>query len=245
MKKSIKAGALLVAGVFALSGCAGADGAAAGADSAAESGSVDSASSAPTPTLAVGQNQYTADELEAALTAAQKAMGFSGLVDNDASVRAMLETAGFSSVTATPAQCATLGSSLFDETITTGNSAAMEMEGTDVLLLVSYKDASIPDERAAIGDQLASDCAEFQLENNGMTITGAVEALEVSTEAPSTQAYRTTITRSGGKAEIVQVQAHYGTVSLSVSMFEPTDAAAAVDTAEETINAALAELEKN
>ncbi|MBD8042940.1 hypothetical protein H9638_03840 [Arthrobacter sp. Sa2BUA2] len=236
MKKSMKTGALLVAGVFALSGCGS-------SSEAADSGSAESSSS-PTPTLAVGQDQYTADELEAALTAAQKAMGFSGIVDNDASVRSMLEAAGFLSVTATPAQCATLGSSLFDETITTGNSAAMEMEGTDALLLVSYKDASVPDERAEIGEQLASDCAEFELENKGMTISGAAEALEVSTEAPSTQAFRTTITQPGGKAEIVQVQAHSGTVSLSVSMFDPADAAAAVDVAEKTINAALAELAK-
>lgn len=234
MNKSIKTGALLVAGVFALSGCGS-------SSEAADSGSGESS---PTAALAVGQDQYTAEELEAALTAAQKAMGFSGIVDNDASVRAMLETAGFLSVTATPAQCATLGSSLFDKTITTGNSAAMEMEGTDALLLVSYEDASVPDERAEIGEQLASDCAEFELENKGMTISGAVEALEVSTEAPSTQAYRTTITQPGGKAEIVQVQAYSGTVSLSVSMFDPADAAAAVDVAEETINAALAELAK-
>lgn len=234
MKKSMKAGALLVAGVFALSGCGS-------SSEAADSGSDEST---PTPTLAVGQDQYTADELEAALTAVKTARGLEGDVENDAALRPQLGEVSLTGITATPAQCVTLVSSLFDETIADGNLATVELDGAGGLMLISYKDSSVPDKQAETGEQLASDCAEFQMERGGVTITGAVETLDASTEAPTTQAYRTTITRADGKSETVLVQALSGTLNLSVTVLDPTDAAAAVATAEETINAALAELEK-
>ena len=236
MKKSMKAGALLVAGVFALSGCGS-------SSEAADSGSTES-SPTPTPTLAVGQDQYTADELEAALTAVKTARGLEGDVENDAALRPQLGEVSLSGITATPAQCVTLVSSLFDETIADGNLATVELGGTGGLMLISYKDSSVPDKQAETGEQLAGDCAEFQMEKGGVTITGAVEPLDASTEAPTTQAYRTTITRADGQAETVLVQALSGTLNLSVTVLDPADAAAAVATAEETINAALAELEK-
>ena len=234
MKKSIKTCTLLVAGVFALSGC--------GSSGQADSAPEESSSPSPTPTLAVGQDQYTPDELEAALQAVKADEGLSGDIENNAALQPQLSS--LSDITATPALCVSLMSSMFDKSLSDGNLAALAMGGTDLLMLASYADSSIADEQAETGDQLAADCAEFQLERGGVALTGAVEAVEASSEAPTTQAYRATITRADGQSETLLVRALSGTTSLSVTIFDPTDTAAAVASAEETINAALAELEK-
>lgn len=235
MKKSLKASALLVAGVFALSGCGSSD----------ESAAADSpASASPTPTLAVGEEQYTADELETALTAVKTAQGLTGNVQNDALLRPELKDAALSEITATPEQCTILVSSLFDKKIADGNLATLELDDTDILMLVSYEDASVLQKQAEDSDQLIEDCAEFQMELNGTPITGTVEGIDASSEAPTTEGYRTLITRANGEGTAIQVTALSGTLSLNATLFDPADEAAAVANAEKAINAVLAELEK-
>ena len=231
MLKSTKTGALLVAGVFALAGC-GSSSEAAGSDSP----------DSPSPTLAVGQDQYAADELEAALTAFKSAQGLTGDVENNDQLQLQLTSA--TEMTATPEQCVWLMSSLFDKTLADGNLAALSLDGTDGLMVVSYEDSSVLDEQAETGEQLSKDCAEVQLEARGVTLPGAVEAIDASTDAPATQAYLTTITQPNGQAQTLQVRALSGTTSVFVSFFDPADVTAAVATAEESINGVLAELEK-
>jgi hypothetical protein len=238
MNKSMKASALLVAGIFALSGCGSSDDSAAADSPAADSPS-------PTPTLAVGQDQYSADELEAALTAVKTAQGLTGDVENDATLRPQMEEATLSGITATPEQCNILVSSFFDEKIGEGNLGTVGINDSDTLMLISYKDASVLEKQAESSAQLVKDCAEFQMEADGRVINGSVESLEASTDAPSTQAYRSVITRAdGGEASTIQVSGLSGTLNLSVTLFDPADAKAAVAEAEESINAALSELEK-
>ncbi|MET4060036.1 hypothetical protein ABIB35_001581 [Arthrobacter sp. UYP6] len=237
MKNTMKAGALLVAGIFALSGCGGSD------ESASESSP--SATPTPTPTLAVGQEQYTADELEAALTAVKASQSLTGEVENDATLRPQLEEFSLADIKTTPEQCNTLVSSVLDETIADGNLATVGLDDSDALMLISYDDASVLEEQADSGEQLIKDCTDFEMELDGKVITASVESLEASTEAPSTQAYRTVINRAGNEeASIIAVSGLSGTLNLSVTLFDPVDADAAVSTAEEIINAALSELEK-
>ncbi|WAP51043.1 hypothetical protein OL239_14150 [Arthrobacter sp. ATA002] len=238
MNKSMKAGALLIAGVFALSGCGS-------SDETATADSPASGSPSPTPTLAVGQEQYTADELEAALTAVKTSEGLTGEVENDAMLRPQLEETTLSGVVTTPEQCNILVSSFFDEKIAGGNLATVGLDSSDTLMLISYEDASVLEEQAGSSEQLIKDCVDFEMALDGAVITGAVEGLEASTDAPSTQAYRTVITRAdGGEASTIQVSGLSGTLNLSVTLFDPADPDAAVAKAEETINAALTELEK-
>ncbi|GAA3288995.1 hypothetical protein ACFFON_15030 [Arthrobacter citreus] len=238
MNKSMKTAALLTAGIFALSGCGSSDESAA-ADSPA------TASATPTPTLAVGQEQYSADELEAALTAVKESQGLEGDVENDATLQAQLADATVTGITTTPEECHILVSSLLDEKIADGNLAAVGLSGGDGLMLISYEDASVLEEQVESGEQLIKDCADFEMELEGVVIGGSAEAIEASTDAPSTQAYRTTITRGdGGEASTIQVSGLSGTLNLSVTLFDPTDTDAAVAEAEETINAVLSELEK-
>lgn len=230
----MKVGALLVAGVFALTGCAGGSGG--GAEAASEE------SSTPTPTLAVGAEQYTADELEAALEAVKADKGLSGDVENDAMLRPQLSGA-LPDVTTTPDQCQTLIASALDEGIGDGNLAAMTV-GDGLLTVVSYEDSSKTEEQADTTKQMLTDCAEFTMETAGMVVTGEAESLEASTDAPTTQGVRTVITRDDGTAEAVQISALSGTLHVSVAQFDPADPEAVVADAEELINAILAELEE-
>ena len=230
----MKVGALLVAGAFALAGCAG------GSEGGAEAAPAES--STPTPTLAVGAEQYTADELEAALEAVKADKGLSGDVENDAMLRPQLSGA-LPDVKTTPDQCQKLITSALDEGIGDGNLAAMTA-GEGLLTAVSYKDSSRTEQQADTNEQMLADCAEFTMETAGMVVTGEVEGIDAQTDAPTTQGVRTTVTRDGGTAEAIQISALSGTLQLSITQFDPAGMDAAVADAEELINAVLAELEK-
>ena len=236
----MKAGAVLVAGIFALSGCGSSD-----ETTEAASESSPSATATPTPTLAVGQEQYTADELEAALNAVKASQGLTGEVENDATLRPQLADLSFADIKTTPEQCNILVSSVLDATIADGNLATVGLDDSDGLMLISYDDASVLEKQADRGEQLVKDCTNFEMELNGTVITASAESLEASTEAPSTQAYRTVINRAANEeASIVAVSGLSGTLNLNVTLFDPVDVDAAVARAEEVINAALTEFEK-
>ncbi|MCC9175960.1 hypothetical protein [Arthrobacter sp. zg-Y179] len=234
MKKTIKAGALLVAGVFVLSGCGSSDG---------DSGSA-SAESSPTPTLAVGQDQYSADELEDALVAVTEDGVLTGNVENDEMLRPQFEEASYTDITIKPEQCAALLSSTFDRKIQEGNLAFGGVNDSDVLTLVSYADASVLEKQVDGSETAPADCAEIQMANGEAQLAAALEKIEASTEAPTTQAYRTTIDRSGSEGMAIHVIGISGTVQISATLFDPADEATAIADAEEAINAVYAELEK-
>lgn len=249
MKNTMKTGALCLAGILALSAC----GSSGESVSSASPASPDSPASAPassapssTPAPAAGREQYTADELEAALTAVKASQGLTGEVQNDDAVRPLLAENPLTGVTITPEHCNSLVSSFFDEKISDGNLAAVGMDGTDLLMLISYDDASVPDQQTGSSKQLIKDCGNFTMELNGTVIDGSVETIDASTQAPSTQAFRTELSRDGKpEGAVLQVSGISGTVTASVTLLNPEDEDAAVTAAEKTINAALAELEKN
>ncbi|MCQ1948000.1 MULTISPECIES: hypothetical protein [unclassified Arthrobacter] len=233
MKKTIKAGALLLAGVFVLSGCGSSDG---------DSGSAE-AESSPAPTLAVGQDQYSADELEDALVAVTEDGILTGDVENDAMLRPQFEDASYTDISIEPEKCAALLSSTFDRKIQEGNLAFGGVNDSDVLTLVSYDDASVLEEQVEGSETAVADCAQIQMANGEAELAASLEKIEASTEAPTTQAYRTTIDRIGSEGTAIHVIGISGTVQVSVSLFDPADEDAAIADAEEAIDAVYAELE--
>lgn len=252
MYNTLKTGALCLAGILALSACSSVESAsspspasqASSASAPASSASSSASSSAPAP--AAGREQYTADELEAALTAVKAGQGLNGEVRNDAAVRPLLAENPFTGVTIAPEQCRSLMSSFLDEKISAGNLAAVGLEGSDMLMLISYDDASAPNQQTESSRQLIKDCGNFTAELGGTAIDGSVETIDASTQAPSTQAFRTELSRDGKPlGAVIQVSAVSGTVNAGVTLLNPEDEDAAVAAAEKTINAALAELEKN
>lgn len=235
VKNSIKAGALLVAGVIALSGCGSSEG---------TSGSAEGETSSPTPTLAVGQNQYSADELEDALKAAREDGVVTGDIENDGMLRPQFEESSYKDLTIKPEQCAALLSSTFDRKIQDGNLAFGGLNDSDVVTLVSYKDASVLEEQVDASGQALTDCAEFQMDNGMGQINASLEKIDASTEAPVTQAYRTTIGAMDSQGTAVHVMGISGTVQVSATLFDPADVDGAVADGEEAVNAVLAALDK-
>lgn len=238
MKTSVKAGSLLIAGIFALSGCGSSEGAQ--GSEPAESGSA-----SPTPTLAVGQEQYSADELESALAAVNEAEGLNGEIQNDAELRPQFEDASYLETGVDPEQCTAVLSSTFDRKIQDGNLAFMGFNATDMLAVISYDDKSVLEKQFGDSENTLADCGEFQMTNGDARITAVAESATASTEAPVTQAYRTTVRRESGDGVVVHVVGISGTTQVSATLIDPTDEAASVAQSEEVINAVLAELEKD
>ena len=249
MNRSMKAGALLVAGIFALTGCGGSD--STEADAAEPSASAKGSTSptptpTPTPTLAVGQEQYTADELEAALTAVKENQGLTGQVANDAAVRpelAGIEDA-FAGIVITPEECSALATANLSEKIESSTVAIMQLSETDSLTVISYEDAALIDGQIKNNDQQMVNCGEFTMETGGQVLAASAEEVDSSTDAVTTQAYSVAITMEGQETSTLQISGFSGTTNITVSMNDPADAAGAQSAAEELINAVLAELEK-
>ncbi|MBO0896602.1 hypothetical protein [Arthrobacter sunyaminii] len=245
MNKSMKAGALLVAGVFALSGCGSSD---EGSEAASESSP--SATPTPTPTLAVGQEQYTPAELETALAAILADRGMAGEVITQQDLAPMLEGAPdqLAGVVITPEQCDVLASADIAATLDSANMAMIMLSETDTLTIASHPSASIMDKQVQDNTRLLEDCAQFQMEAGGQVISAAVDSLDASTDGQTTQAFRTTITAAEQVTDTVQVSAVSGTTNVQVSMTGNLTTAAeseeAIAQAETIINEVLAELEK-
>lgn len=237
MKKSIKAGALFVAGVFVLSGCGSSEG-----DSGSASDETKSASASPTPTAAA---QYSADELEAALEAVKADEGWSGPITNDETLRPQLEAVpnALEGITITPAECGELVTANLAEKIDSATVAVLQLSATDAVTILSYEDASFIEEQIENNAKQMESCTDFQMEAGGQVSTATGKTLDAATEAETTEAYSSLVTTAGVEAETIQVTGFSGTTNITVSMTDPADAEGAVAAAEELIDAVLAELE--
>ena len=246
MNRSMKAGALLVAGIFALTGCSGAGETTAGESPAAS----DSPSPTSTPTPTVGQEQYTPQELEAALAAVKTQLGLTGEVVGEEALAPLLEQAPdmLAGVTITPEQCDVLASTDIAGVVENANMALLLLSQTDSLAVASHPDASVMEKQTEDNARLLDECSEFQMEVAGQAITATTEAVEAQTDAEATQAFRTSIATAEGATETLQISAVSGTTNVQVTMAgagaSGTESAAAVAKAEDAINAVLAELEK-
>ncbi|MCQ1954795.1 MULTISPECIES: hypothetical protein [Arthrobacter] len=242
MKKSIKAGALLVAGVFVLSGCGSSEG-------SSDSGSAEtkSASAKPTPTTqAVGEKQYTADELEEALAAVMKDKNLDGPLGNDETVRPEMMNAvdPLEGITIAPASCDVLASTNINKVLDNAYIAVLLLNETDSLTVVSHSDPAVLEKQVEDNDSLLGECAQYTMEGPGGQATVINKGIEASTDADTTQAFHS-ITSNGTVEEgITQVAGASGTTNIAARFVNSADPEASVAEAEELIDAVYAELEK-
>ena len=242
MKKSMKAGALLVAGVFALSGCGSSD---EGSEAASESSPSATATPTPTPTLAVGQEQYTPEELEAALQAVKADQGLSGEIANQEMLSPLLQETpdALAGVTITPAKCDVLATTDIAGVLENANMAMLMLSATDVLMIASHPDESVMEKQFADNSLLLEDCAQFQMEAAGQVITASAEPVDATTDAEQTQAFRTVITAGEEVTESTQLSVVSGTTNIQITL-NGAEGAASMSKAEDLANALLAELAK-
>lgn len=243
MKNSMKAGALFVAGIFALSGC-GSSAEGSESDSAGSSPAA-SKSASPSPTLAVGQEQYEAAELVAALDAVNAAQGGTGEISDDAAMRDYLQQQGFSEgVTVSPAQCEEIASfvSFFGD-VDEANIASLKLD-TRKLTVVSHSDADTLDSLMQDNAKLADECSGFEMGDEEFTAVGATESLEVSTEAPTTQAFTMTVSAEGETLSGLKVSSASGTTNIVVTDSDAANPDEASAEAAELIDAVLEQLQK-
>lgn len=233
MKKSIKTGALLVAGVFALSGCGS-------SSEAADSGS---AESSPTPTLSVGQDQYTPEELQAALQAVKADEGLGGDIFNQETLAPLLEGTpdALAGVTVTPEQCDVLATTDIAGVLDNASMAILMLTATDSLSVASHPDESVMEKQFADNTLLMEECAEFQMEAAGQIISATTERVDVTTDAEQTQAFRSVITAGGEVTESTQISVVSGTTNIQITLNGP-EAAESLSKAENLINALLEQL---
>ncbi|WP_104104573.1 hypothetical protein [Arthrobacter sp. 08Y14] len=241
MKNTMKAGALLLAGMLALSACGSSDEPASASDSEAAS-----ASPSPTATLAVGQEQYTADELLAAIEAVNAAQGGTGEVSDDATFRQYLTDQSLpEGITAKPAECEGIaGFANFFGDVDQANLASVKLGSDQKLTVVSHPEASALDAQMQDNDGLLGECAEFEMGDEEFTAAGTTERLDVSTGAPQTQAFSLTMTAEGTTLSGLKVSAATGTTNIVVTNSNAADPEEASAQAAELIDAVLAELEK-
>ena len=240
MKNTMKASALLVAGVFALSGCGSSEG-------KPESGSAESESATPTPTAqAVGEKQYTADDLEEALAAVMKDKNLDGPLGNDATVRPDMMNAAdpLEGIVITPAACDVLASTSITKVMDNAYIAILLLNETDALTIVSHSDPAVLERQVEDNDRLLGECAEFTMEGPGGQATVVNEGLDASTDADTTQAYQSITSDGVTEERITQVAAASGTTNIAARFVDAADPEASVAEAEELIDAVYAELAK-
>lgn len=239
MKNSIKAGALLAAGVIALSGCGSSEG-------KQESASAEFKAASATPSPTAEAKQYSADDLEAALTAVRAERGMTGLVVNDSSLRPQLKVAtnALQNVVISPEVCGDLVTSNLAEKVDSANVAVMQLSETDAVTILSYEDASFIEDQVENNAKQVEECTEFQMEVGGQVSSATAKQVDASTDAETTEAYSSVVTTGAEVLEGYQISGFSGTTNISVSMTNPEDADGAVAGAEEIINEILAELEK-
>lgn len=242
MTKTIKTGALLAAGVLALSACGG-------SGKAADSASADSSSPTPTATLAVGQVQYTAAELEAALSAFKADRGLTNEIVTDAALRPQLaEGDDFpDGVTFTPEQCeALIGYASFIGPVDTAIVASVTINDGEKVTVVSHSAAANLNKQVEGNDALIDECGDIEVAGEGMGAGAiATDRLDASTQAPTTQAYEMVVGADGAEdVRAIRVAAASGTTTIISNMTAVDDPDETLAKAEDTINAVLAELEK-
>lgn len=242
LKNNMKAGALLLAGMLALSACGSSDEPASASD--AEATSAESAS--PSPTLAVGQEQYTAGELTAALEAVNTAQGGAGVVSDDPTLRDYLDQQSLpAEIVVTPAECKDIaGFASFFGDVDKANIASVKLGDDLKLTLVSHPEASTLDTLMQDNDALLGECSDFEMGDGEFTATGTTERLEVSTDAPETQAFALSLTAEGTTLSGLKVAAASGTTNAVVTDSDAANAEEAAAEAAELIDAVMAELQK-
>ena len=240
MKNTMKAGALLLAGMLALSACGSSDEPAEASDGEA------AASPSPTATLAVGQEQYTADELLVALEAVNAARGGTGVVSDDATLRQYLAEQSLpEGIAITPAKCEGIASfANFFGDVAQANIASVKLGSDQKLTLVSHPKASDLDTLMQDNETGLSECVEFEMGDEEFTAAGTTERRDVSTDAPTTQAFTLTMTAEGATLSGLKVSAASGTTNVVVTDSDAADPEEASAQAAELIDAVLAELEK-
>ena len=250
MKKTLKAGVLLATGLFAMTGCSS-SGDDAGTSptqettaSAAPSGTSEPSAAADASASAVGAEQYTAEQIEAALAGAKESQGLGGQIIPGDMLRSQVEGAAgmLGDVVITPEKCDVLASMDVSKALDSANVGMMQLSATDLVSVVSRSEAAAAQYEAATTEQLMGECSEFQMDVAGQVITASTQPLDAATDAESTHAFRTTVNAAGQATDSIQVAGVYGTTTITVSMTNAADAGAAVDRAEALINVLLGEL---
>ena len=242
MKKNTTAGALLIAGVLALTACGGSAEGTDGASSASSS----SPSASPSPTTKpVGSEQYQPEDLEEALLAVNTDQALGAKVIGDDQIRPELEGAGdvLQGITITPEQCAVFAAADIGELLDNATIAMMMLSPTDSLTVVSHSDAGVLETQVENDAKLLDDCAIFQMDAAGTVATATSTGVDASTDAEVTQAFVTTVSGAGSEDTTLQVAGISGSTRVHVNMTAPADTEAAVARAEKIIDAVLAELE--
>lgn len=122
--------------------------------------------------------------------------------------------------------------------------ASLRLGDDQKLTLVSHPDATVPDTQMRDNEDLLGDCVEFEMGDEEFTAAGTTERLDVSTEAPATQAFSLTLTAEGTTLSGVKVSAASGTTGIVVTNSNATDPEEAAAQAAELIDTVLAELQK-
>ena len=115
------------------------------------------------PAPAVGQAQYTAAELVAALTAVKADRGLTGEVSDDAPLRpSLVETSFPGGITMTPARCGGIaGSADFFGPVDGAAVAGLQAGDGQRLLLVSQLDGSLPEQQSRENNSLLAEAREL------------------------------------------------------------------------------------
>lgn len=242
MKNTMKASALLLAGMLALTACGGSEEPASASDKDAAS----SESASPTPTLAVGQEQYTAAELVAALEAVNTAQGGAGAVSDDAAFREYLGQQSLpEGVKITPEKCADFaGFTDFFGDLDEANIAYLALGTDQKLALISHPEAATLDTVMQENKALMDECGSFEMGAEGLTVAGTAETLKVTTEAPLTQAFALSLSAEGNTLSGLKVSAASGTTNVVLINSDAANKDEATAEATKLIDAVLAELKK-
>ncbi|NJC21927.1 hypothetical protein BJ994_001003 [Arthrobacter pigmenti] len=196
--------------------------------------------------------QYTADELEAVLTAINEAEALNAQVIPDAELRPLLEGSaaeGLEDIVVTPEECNVFAESDLPELTAEANLAVMTFAGESSLQPDTLSLSSVPSEET-IAEQLAASrtqleqCSEFEMEISGQVVTAAVQELETETDAEEEVAVQTTVQVPGSVQESVTVTGFVGSTSINVLVGSSGDPQADVERAAGLINLAVAELAK-
>ncbi|AMM20270.1 hypothetical protein AX769_08970 [Frondihabitans sp. PAMC 28766] len=190
-------------------------------------GSSNGGASAPAKTTAAAAKTYTASDLPTILTTAEKKVGLSGKILDNAQVQASEKQAQTSGgvqallsqkgVTITPASCATILKNNLSQTPPADSVNAGLTYGSNLVLLSTISGKKLPTTyttgAAAQSDKALSECGSMKisLTESGQTVSIplTLKKISVSTDADQTRAIEETITvpsATGGAGKPVSVE---------------------------------------